>query len=365
MLSFHTPRHTVPSGRTAVGTALHVLAVICMLLTALAITVALAAKLNAGQAVDASMSIRVVGALVAGLTIGGLMLGFGTIVNSWSLTARHAFETHRPDADDPLAGGDDDGRGAGAVSPNGIPVETLRQIQNLLREIRDVTVVASDERESVHERIRGNLQRHAAEEIIEAVNRRQLGRARGLLGDAESTYGQTPVFEKLASRIEDAANRAEALDFARAKRLVEEAIADRAWAEAESLAERLHHNHPSSPRCRTLWEDARRSRLFAHIERCARDHRWSEALAASEEFLERFPESTESRSLRNQLETLRENTEIAARKQMESRLTEMLSVQHYDEALRLAKHLVEAFPHSPQADALREQIPRLEKRVTV
>ena len=59
----------------------------------------------------------------------------------------------------------------------------------------------------------------------------------------------------------------------------------------------------------------------------------------------------------------RTNAEIVQRKHFEKRFKEFISGEHYADALRIARHVVEQFPQSPQARALRDQIPVLEKRV--
>jgi hypothetical protein len=84
------------------------------------------------------------------------------------------------------------------------------------------------------------------------------------------------------------------------------------------------------------------------VQRCASRHFWSEALAAAEDFLERFPDAIEARTLRPQIDTLRENAEIVQRRQIESSMTELLSGKHYEEALRLARHPVETFRIRPR-----------------
>ena len=125
----------------------------------------------------------------------------------------------------------------------------------------------------------------------------------------------------------------------------------------------LFFDHPNSARCRRLWDDTRRARLHAHIQARVLDRHWAEALAATEEFLERFSGSLEADALKEQVETLRTNAEIMRRKQYEAKFKELITTHNYREALRIAKHVVDQYPESPQASALRDQIPLLEIRV--
>jgi hypothetical protein len=100
------------------------------------------------------------------------------------------------------------------------------------------------------------------------------------------------------------------------------------------------------------------------VQSCVTGHHWDEALAGAREFLERFPSSVEAEALRAQIDTLKTNAEIQQRKQYETRFKELVHTHRYTEALRLARHVVGQFPDSPQAGALRAQIPALEKRVS-
>ena len=91
--------------------------------------------------------------------------------------------------------------------------------------------------------------------------------------------------------------------------------------------------------------------------------RWSEAVAAAEEFLQAYPGSLEAQSLAVEIRTLGENAEIQRRKHFETQIQQHLRAQRFADALRLARHVVESFPQSPQAQVLRRQIPVLERRV--
>jgi hypothetical protein len=48
---------------------------------------------------------------------------------------------------------------------------------------------------------------------------------------------------------------------------------------------------------------------------------------------------------------------------MENEFRELMKQQRYSEALSLAHELIDRYPKSPQAEVLREQLPRLEARV--
>lgn len=345
---------------------LNLLAIVTLLATVAGAIAIFNNQISHKAPMDVGFTTKLLGATLGGVGLAGLLMAMAAMVRNFENIAHSVLAANPHSADDPLVQNRMHGEnGRVLASTNGSSATSdLGHMHDLLREIRDLSVVSPTERDSSLERIRTNYQKHAAEEIIEAVNRRQLGDARIMLRDAEATYGSTSTFERLSVKIEEAEARTEPLDFARTKRMVEEAIAGKRWAEAEQFVEDLSHNHPASVRCRQLWEDTRRARLLAHVQRCSSQHHWAEAKAAANEFLERFPDGVEAKALRLQLATLEDNAEIVQRRHIESRITELLASQHFDEALRLAKHVVENFPDSPQAEALREQLPRLEKRVT-
>jgi len=236
---------------------------------------------------------------------------------------------------------------------------------SLLRETGDLDLLKPEDRDAARDRLHTRLHRLAAEAVVDAINRRQLGKARMMLRDTEARYGSTPTLERLATKIEEAAIRQEPLDFASTRRKVDDSMLAGNWDRAERLAQTAWFNHPESARIRQLWDDTRRSRLFAHIQSCAAEHNWAESLAAAQEFLHRFADSPEAENLRDQIETLRANAEIHQRRQYETRFKDLIANGRYGEALRLARLVIERFPSSPQADALRGQVPLLERRAAI
>ncbi|MBU0716700.1 MAG: hypothetical protein KJ749_00490 [Planctomycetes bacterium] len=339
------------------------LGLVDLIVTPVGLLTVLALRLRGDQALDGAFVALLFGGLVAGITLGGGLIGLAGLLRYEHTLARGGLQGNSPTnaptgvsetteafllaEDEPVsaAGGD------------------LAAIGSLLADLRDLHMLAPEDREKGAERVRNRALRHGAGNVIDAINARQLGKARILLRDAEAAFGVTPTLERLQSKIDEAGTRNEALDFARTRRRVGEAVNANRWAMAERLAHDLQVDHPDSPRVRQLWEDTRRARLYAHIQKCAEQHQWSEALAAAEEFLGRFPDNREAEALRRQLDTLRTNAEIVQRKQYEQRFKEFVAGEHYADALRIARHVIEQYPESPQAQALRLQMPALEKRV--
>jgi hypothetical protein len=348
------------------------LGIVDLVATPVGVVVLLTFRVAEEAALDGAFVALLVMLFIGGVTLGGLLLGVSALMSyADALTRGHKRTPRaRAEVDQPVtytAHADASTLSKFADREASIPPEADGEgdarVLSLLSEIRDLTLMPSEERKSVSDRIRAHRERRAAEMVVDAINVRQIGKARLLLREATAAYGTTPTFERLAEKIQEADVRNESLDYARTRRLVEEAIGEGNWALAEEYARAAHNDHADSARCRKLWDDARRARLHAHVQESANHHHWNEALAAAEEFLERFPESIEAEALREQVGTLRANAEIQQRKHYEDRFKELISGRQYDEALRIARHVIEHFPGSPQAEALREQVPVLQKRL--
>lgn len=349
---------------------LRVLGYVDLALAPVGVLVVLAVRVRLERPIDAVFVIMLVGGFVVGVTLGGLLLGLGTAVRYADVVAeaRRAREEDGPDMDRAVPAWP--GEGASAAHPgggarhDGLGQVSAGRILAVLEEIRDLALTAPEGRDPARARMRANNQRRAAEAIVDAVNARRLGEARALLTDAEARFGGTSTLERLRDRIEQDASRNEPFDYARTKRLVEQAAAEGRWGRGERWVRRLCYDHPDSARCRQLWDDTRRAGLHAHVQQCVRRRHWAEALTGAEEFLGRFPDSPEAKDLRAQIDTLRANADISARKQYETKFKALIGVEKYAEAHRLARYVIERFPESPQAGALRAQLPAIERRVT-
>jgi outer membrane protein assembly factor BamD (BamD/ComL family) len=112
---------------------------------------------------------------------------------------------------------------------------------------------------------------------------------------------------------------------------------------------------------RQVFEQGHRGRLHEEIQQLVRQRRWQEAAQAARQFIATFPTGPDTEALRVQLETLEANAEIQTRQQLESQIKEHIRRQEYWDALALARRIIADYPFSPQANALRNQLPRLEE----
>jgi hypothetical protein len=101
--------------------------------------------------------------------------------------------------------------------------------------------------------------------------------------------------------------------------------------------------------------------MLEEIQQLVHQRRWREAAEGTRRFLEMFPNDIEAPPLREQLKTLDANAEIQTRQQLEAQYKELIQQHRYWDAVGLANRIIAQYPMSPQANALRGQIGRLEE----
>lgn len=294
-------------------------------------------------------------ALLASLTLGGLLLGLSGVMKLLDRAPRPEGDESDPLHESPSALDWDNLRDSDRPATEG---PWRRELLHTLRELRDWTALR-DGAESGSD-VKEALQRQVGQEVVDALNQRRLGLARQLLRQAEARWGPSELTAKLAGTVLEASRRYEPLDYARARRLVDDAIQSGRWAVAKAAAQALYQDHSESTRCRKLWEDTRKARLYAYIDMHVQQRHWQESLAAANEFLVRFPQSSEAALLRAKLADLKHNAEVEQRRQLEERFHERVRLNDPAEALSIARYLLDHYPRSPQARALAPRIPELE-----
>ena len=71
---------------------------------------------------------------------------------------------------------------------------------------------------------------------------------------------------------------------------------------------------------------------------------------------------TAAAAVRQQMATLKANAEIETRQELENEIKELIRTKKFADALDLAQQVIANYPDSPQAEALRSQLPRLQQR---
>jgi len=250
--------------------------------------------------------------------------------------------------------------------------ERLDDLTTRLDEIAENTLLDEAGRQAKRRRLAQQEQQRAHQQARQLIDQRQWAPARRVLEQLDARYPGLPETARMREELETKRIEAMEQDCAAAEKTIHDLMAICAWDRAEKRAAELLETHPDSDKAAELLEHVRQQRRrfereqiqkkLSQIRRCTNEKRWIEALKAAESLITEHPASAEAQSLRPQLETLRTNAEIEHRQHLEQRFTELVKQRRFIEALDLARHVIQRYPTSPQAEALIGQLDRLEEK---
>jgi len=334
----------------------------------------LAERIPASRAVFQALRL-----LVGGMGAAGIMLGLAAVIH---YVRRLTLALEPAKGNNPSAPGggnaapvtmvplDVPNATAGTQSRVGSEVE--EEMLRLLREINDNSLLSEDQKRAKWER-RCKEERQAAIDRVEALARQgDFPLAFRICRELTDRHGQDDQIDSLAKRVEQARAAAEAKDVADARQKVRDLMSISAWERAEAIATDLVQKHPRSDEARQLpdlivrerqtFEQQQRRRIFADIEKHTIRRQWKEALVAARMLVDRHNGSPEAQAVLPKLQTLEANAEIQERQTLETQIKDLVKRHRFDEAATLARHVIQTYPDSPQADVLRSQLPRLEEK---
>jgi len=304
--------------------------------------------------------------LSGGCTACGLMIAAITVIHwlqrlseqSASLEQRTAILAERSVAQ---------ARDAGSTSGTFDPSELLR----LLADIRDTLVLPADQRQR---RFQNMFQAELQKRLADAetfVASGDFHRARAQLKILTARFGPNDRIRAVETQVEKAARAAQEQDVRHARERIKDLMGLNQWDQAERLARELADKYPTAAeplgfiehvcRERQLYEQRHRNRLHDEIQQFVHQRRWQEAAQAARQFIGTFPVGPDTEALQVQLETLEANAEIQTRQELEQQIKECIRQKQYWDALALARRIMADYPFSPQANALRAKLPRLEE----
>lgn len=252
----------------------------------------------------------------------------------------------------------------------GLRNEAAELLERLIT-IEELLILPEPERER-----RFELWRHRETEkrLTEADRCVKIGDFRSARVELDRLADQIGDIERIAQArqaIEKASEAARSNDWATAQGRVRDLMGVGRYAEAERVATELAQQYPNATepigllghvrRERQLFEQQHRQRMHDEIQQFVHQRRWQEASVAACQFIQTFPTGPDTEALRTELETLLANADIQARRQQEEDFKGHLQEKRYWDALELARKIISEHPLSPQAHALRVQLPRLEE----
>lgn len=323
--------------------------------------------LSRTDALTADMLLLTLAGMLGGVSIGVLLLGLAELnrrLIGIHQTTERAARTQRE-----LSAG----RSGAAQADSGLrDSDVLDELVVLTREVRDISLLTEEQR-SLRLQAQGKavlslLQR----EVPMLLREHNWIEARNRVEEARERFPSFSEWDALEQRIEQMRAQVEAHDIEAAQRQIDDLTSLGAWDRVAEVLNELLERHPDSIKANDLAERLRaqrnkaeaeqRTRLMAQAQEATNRREWKASLSAATALIQRFPRSPEAQALRMQLPTLRENAEIQARQRMEAEIRDLIRQHRFDEALRIAHELLGQYPDSPQAAVLREQLPRLEQR---
>lgn len=246
-----------------------------------------------------------------------------------------------------------------------------QELVGLLQQMRDNSLL-SDEERTLKRQHAEDSEYAQAMEVIEALKGEgDFVRARQVVETFRSKYPASQRAQQLYQEHERNRERYESQDVHTITRQVEDLMSISAWPRARQVVQHLVERHPDSAESRqlllrvekeyTVFQAEQRRRMYAEVQRFVTQKRWEQAMVAAKTFVERFPGCSESEALLMQIPTLQNNAEIELRQEFEAKIMDFVRHGRYIEAVELARRLIEKYPGSPQAEALRNQLPRLEE----
>jgi len=242
----------------------------------------------------------------------------------------------------------------------------------LLREVRDISLLSDGQRskrlEAQGRAAVGVLQR----EVPVLLREHNWIEARHRVQEARERFPTFAVWDEFERQIEQMRAQVEAHDFENAERQIRDLIALSAWDRVGEVVRELLQRHPESPRAlelaqrvrgqRSKAETEQRTKLMVAAQEATNARDWRTAISHANQLIQRFPKTPEAQALQLQLPTLRVNAEIQTRQQMESQYTNLVKARRFTDAARVARDVIDQYPDSPQAEVMRQQLPRLEAR---
>ncbi len=262
------------------------------------------------------------------------------------------------------------GAEAGGGSAGWLDVQRYEQLQELLHELNENVLLSSEQRQAKRLQQVEGIRRDLEGSLSHLLSQGRFPDAQARLDAyARTCPDERGAIETFQARIDEARTAAEESEYQDAASRIRELVGTASWERAEQVARDLVARHPKSQRVRELvdglcqersrFEQQQRQQMVAQVEQrvAARDHR--EAFRLASEVIARFPDTVEARLLQGKMDTLRDNAEIAIRRDLEEQYKEFMRTHRYIEALALAQDVIGKYPASPQAKVLKEQLPQL------
>ncbi len=249
--------------------------------------------------------------------------------------------------------------------------EKMERMLELIKDMNENLLLSEEEKKrklqsSILKEIRDTLK-----EIDKFAESREWNKAESLLEVLSTKYPDNKLIKDKRNEIEEMKSQAFVEELEQTKKLVADLVAISAYEKAIQHVQMLVEKYPDSEPARALLEAVKREqhkfqneqikRMYSDIEKSIERKRWNDALSVAYQLIERYPDAPEAEILRNKLDTLKTNAEIEKRQQLEEQFKDLVKRKNFVQALELAKYIINTYPNSPQANALKDQLSKLEE----
>jgi hypothetical protein len=241
----------------------------------------------------------------------------------------------------------------------------------LLRDINENLLLDEAGRKRKIEFLAEQERKRIFAEVEDLIKEKDWAKVRVLLTTLADKYPGNTAIRDHISTMETLRKAAFADEFLHTKKIVHDLIAISAWERATHMADILVERHPDQASAKELaahvctervrFREEQIKRMHADIERSIGKKRWNDALQVSQQLIEKYPDSVEAETLRLQMATMETNAEIEKRQELEEQIKDLVKRRNFIQAVELARYVIDQYPSSPQATALRGQLEKLEE----
>ena len=360
------------------GSTLHanewllVLSVFTFLVAVLLVGVSIRERTSAGESITASLLAAELGTLVVGAALAALFLALSWLLRTLDGLGR-SMDRLRNVLESDSRSGAQNGANRRQLANGGVPPETFREMRELLEEIRDNTLLDDEQKRERWSALLAQRKSTLCEAIEERIGQKRFVDAAHDLERFEELFGSDENTTELRRKLDSARQLAEKRDLAEALENYISQKANREFDSAVRSAEALLNTYPHSIEARKWLEQIHRDReqitvehrkaLVRETQEFSERREWRRALATARTLIETYPDSPDARSIHSQIETLEFNAGVEIRQELEEQIKVLVGKGEFADAVELANQLIVRYPDSPQADALRNQLPRLRDRI--
>jgi tetratricopeptide (TPR) repeat protein len=250
-----------------------------------------------------------------------------------------------------------------------------QEVVSLLSEIMENTLIGEEEKSAKQQLAKKHRQQALRREIEALINAAKYRDAQDRLEEFRVRYADSNQVAELEARLSESLRQHEQTEIAAITDQIHRYMGLGLWERGMEMARALAEQYPENPDAARLPETVRleqegnqrqeQQRLYREIEHLAARRHWRQALRVAESLLQKHPDSPEAHTLAGQVEELRRNAAVMERREWETRIAEHVQTGRHREAYNLAVELMEKYPESPQAQAIRERLDQLKARAGV